>query len=216
MHKRTSIILGALIAALALSAAVGTANARRLATSEQSFLAHFRELTFESSGINLVCAVSIEGSFHSRTISKVQNSLIGYISEVRVKRPCSGGEAWALTAQEGRTESLPWHILYERFIGALPNITGIELTLDNAAFLVSLPAVSSECLYQATTASPMRGIINREAGGKATGLRVNEASRIPLNRVLRGIFCPSSGTLKGNAIVGTQVGYREITITLVA
>jgi hypothetical protein len=215
MSKRIRIIIGGLITALALSAAVGTATARRLATSEQSFLSHFRELTFEAGGQNVVCHVSIEGSFHSRTISKVARALIGYISEVRVQRPCnanSAGEAWALTAQEGRTESLPWHILYERFIGALPTITGIEVTLDNAAFLVNVAGLN--CLYQATTASPMRGIIAREGGGKATGLRAEESSLIPKHE--GSFLCPGSGKLKGNGIVGTQVGYREITVTLVA
>jgi hypothetical protein len=215
MRKRSQIIIAALIAACALAAIVGTANARRLALNENHILSHFRALTFEGGiGAPVVCAVSIEGSFHSRTLEKVARALIGYISEVRVKRPCSGGEAWALTAQEGRPESLPWHILYERFIGTLPNITGIELTLDNAAFLVSIPGIA-ECLFKATTTNPMKGIVNREAGGKATSLRSNEAAGIPLNVRLTGI-CPSSGILRGEAIVGTQVGYREITITLVA
>jgi hypothetical protein len=215
MHKRTHIAIAALIAACTLAAVVATANARRFAGSENHILAHFRAQTFEGGiGAPIVCAVSLEGSFHSRTLEKVARSLIGYLSEVRIKRPCTGGEVWNLTAQEGRPESLPWHILYERFIGALPNITGIELTLDNAAFLVSIPGVG-ECLFKSTTTSPMKGIVNREAGGKATGLRLNEAAGIPLNVRLSGI-CPSSGILKGEAIVGTQVGYREITVTLVA
>jgi hypothetical protein len=50
-----------------------------------------------------------------------------------------------------------------------------------------------------------------------TGLRANENSGIPLNVRLSGFFnCPSSAVLKGEGIVGTQVGYREITVTLVA
>jgi hypothetical protein len=212
MSKLTRVILGGLIASLALGAAVGTASARRLAMSENHFLAHFSSLTFVAGEFRIACAVSIEGSFHERTLEKVVRSLIGYISEVRVKRPCSGGEAWALTAQEGRAETLPWHILYERFIGALPNITGIEVTLDNAAFLVNVIGVN--CLYKASTTSPMRGIINRERLGKATGLRANETSPIP--KFEGSGFCPTTGTLRGEAIVGTQVGYREITVTLVA
>jgi hypothetical protein len=215
MRKRSQIIIAALIAACALAAIVGTANARRLALSENHILSHFPALTFEGgAGLNVICAVSIEGSFHSRTLEKVVRALIGYISEARVKRPCSGGEAWTLTAQEGRPESLPWHILYERFIGALPSIQGIELTLDNAAFLVSIPGLC-EALFRASTTSPMRGIVNREAGGRVTELRVNETSRIPRTVTLSG-FCPNTGVLKGRGIVGTQVGYSPITVTLVA
>jgi hypothetical protein len=215
MTRPTRLIIASVIAATALAAAVGTANARRLALSENHILSHFRAMTFESGGgITVVCAISLEGSFHSRTLEKVIRSLVGYVSEVRIKRPCSGGEAWILSAQEGRTESLPWHLLYERFIGALPNISGIELTLDNAAFLNSIPGIC-ECLYKATTASPMRGIVNREVGGRVTSDRVNETTRIPLNLRLSGV-CPASAILKGEAIIGAQVGYNPITVTLVA
>jgi hypothetical protein len=215
MTKPNRLIIASLVAATALAAAVGSANARRLALSENHILSHFREMTFEGGiGAPVVCAMSLEGSFHSRTLEKVVRSLVGYVTEVRIQRPCRGGEAWVLTAQEGRAESLPWHLLYERFIGALPNITGIELTLDNGAFLISIPGVC-QCLYRATTTSPMRGIVNREAGGKLTGDRVNEATRIPLSATLSGL-CPSSSILSGVAIIGAQVGYREVTVTLVA
>jgi hypothetical protein len=215
MTKRNQIMIASLLVAFALAAAVGTANARRLALSENHILSHYRELKFEGgAGINVTCAMSLEGSFHSRTIEKIVNSLIGYLTEVRIKRPCTGGEAWAVTAQEGRPESLPWHLLYERFIGALPTITGIELTLDNAAFLVSVPGLC-ECQYKATTASPMRGIANREAGGRLTEDRINETSRIPRTVTLSGL-CPSTGIFIARGIVGTQVGYSPITVTLVA
>jgi hypothetical protein len=216
MPKRTRIIIGGLITALALAAAVGTANARRLAMTENHFLSHFRELTFEGGGNQIICPVSIEGSFHQKTLEKIVGSLIGYISEARVHRACSGaGEAWIQSTQErgaGESESLPWHIVYERFIGALPNITGIELLLDNALFLVILAGV--RCVYRATTVSPMKGIVNREAGGKATGLRANENKPIP--KAEGSFLCPGSGKLIGTGIVGDQVTYREITITLVA
>jgi hypothetical protein len=217
MPKRTRIIIGGLITALALAAAVGTANARRLAMSENHFLSHFRALTFESSSGTVICAVSIEGSFHEKTLEKIARSLIGYISEARVKRPCTNGEAWIQDTQErgaGESESLPWHILYERFIGALPNITGIEVTLDNALFLlVAFGGV--RCVYRASTTSPMRGIVNRNTTtGNATSLRSNETSRIP--KVEGSFLCPSTGALVGEGIVGKQVGYTEITVTLVA
>jgi hypothetical protein len=218
MQKRTRIILGALITALALSAAVGTANARRFALSESHFLSHFRELTFQNSNgsLRVICPVSIEGSFHSRTFEKVARSLIGYISEARVQRRCTGGEAWIQSSQErgaGEAESLPWHILYERFIGNLPSITGIELTLDNALFLLMLGA--TRCVYRSSTSSPMRGIINRETtNGRVPTLRANETSGIPL--VEGGILCPPTGFLVGTGIVGDQLTYGAITVRLVA
>jgi hypothetical protein len=215
MRKRSQITIAALIAACALAAVVGTANARRLALSENHILSHFREITFETGiGTQVICAMSMEGSFHSRTIEKVPGSLVGYISEARVKRPCRGGEAWPGTAQEGRPESLPWHAVFERFIGALPTITGIEFAAPNAVLLISIPGLA-ECLYRATSTEPMRGIIRREAGGRVTGVRVNERSTIPLAVRLSGL-CPARSTFIAEGIVGTQVGYRELTVTLVA
>lgn len=213
MARTAKVLTCALIAATVLATAVGTAGARRLGASEIFFLNHYRATSFTGGGFTVVCAVSLEGSWHSRTIEKVARSLVGYVTEVRVKRPCiSGGEGWAMTAQEGRTETLPWHILYERFIGALPNITGIEYTGDNAQYLVNAAGVN--CLYAATSASPTKGIVNREEGGKATALRINEAVAIPEKE--GNAFCPSSGRFVGSGIVGTQITYREITITLVA
>jgi hypothetical protein len=215
MATHTRIVIAALIAATALAVGVGTAAARRIAASENHFLSHFRELTFETSAGRIICAVSIEGSFHERTIEKIVGGLIGYISEARVKRPCSGGETWIQSTQErgpGELETLPWHILYERFIGALPNITGIEITSDGTAFL--LLAFGIRCLYRATTTSPIKGIIKREASGKATGLRSNSEASIP--KAEGSFLCPGSGRFLGEGIVGKQVGYSEITVTLVA
>lgn len=210
--RKHSIILGGLIAAIALATAVGTASARRLALSESHILSHFRELTFEGGGGvgQVICPVSIEGSFHSRTLSKVCGQLIGYITESQVASSlCSGGHASVLPT------TLPWHIVYESFGGTLPNITEIELGLEGAAFLVEIPGLA-ECLYQSTVAEPMRGMVTREAGGKASGLRSNENAGIPLHLRLSGLFnCPNPGHLRGTGIVGDQVTYREITITLV-
>jgi hypothetical protein len=215
MARHARLFVAAAVAATALAACVGTASARRLATSENHFLVHFRELTFEGGGTQIICAISLEGSFHEKTIEKIVGSLVGYISEARLKRPCSGGEAWMQTTQErgaGESESLPWHILYERFIGALPNITGIETQAIGVSLLLSLGG--TRCVYRSSSTSPMLGIINREAGGKATGVRSNEAKRIP--KIEGGLLCPGSAPLVGTGIVGTQVGYREITVTLVA
>jgi hypothetical protein len=216
MQKYMRIAIGGLVAALTLAAAVGTANARRLGTSERFFLSHFASLTFEGVSSAVICPVSLEGSFHSRTIEKIVRGLIGYISEARINRAaCTGGKAWIQSLQERgsqESESLPWHILYERFIGPLPNITGIEITVDNALFLVEINA--ARCVYRASTTSPLRGILNREAGGKLTGLRMNETSAVP--KIEGSPFCANTNTLKGTGRFGTDFEYSEITITLVA
>jgi hypothetical protein len=59
---------------------------------------------------------------HSRTLAKVAESLIGYVTRAALAGVrCTGGSA---TVQ---TEALPWHIRYASFRGTLPNISGITI-----------------------------------------------------------------------------------------
>jgi hypothetical protein len=220
MTKRTKLIIGGLTVAIALAAAVNTAAARRFEVSEQRFLVLFRELTFTGSGgvINptVICPVNIEGSFHSRTISKVSGQLIGYITEAIVHHRCIENEAWALNGTEvaqGATvpNTLPWHILYLGFRGTLPRIVEIEVTIDNGKFIVEAAGVL--CLYAATTGHPMEGQIHLNETGRVTVLRASEEQPIPF---FEGSgFCPPNGTLRGEGTVGTQSTWREITVRLV-
>jgi hypothetical protein len=209
MSKR-SIVAG-LIATVALAAALaGTANARRIAFTEQRFLSHFSGFQVIAGAMNIECPASLEGSFHSKTIAKVQRSLIGYITEVRFKRPCRNGQFWARTTQEGRPETLPWHILYEKFIGALPNILEIEITIDNLGIVVE--SVGVVCLYLASTTEPAKAIIQMGAGGRISTLTMNGAPTIPLHE---GPFCSMTASLHGSGIYGRQSDYREVFVSLV-
>jgi hypothetical protein len=220
MRNRTRIMLLVLTTALALAAAVGSAAANRIEMSEQRFLVLFRELTFAGGGSNVVCEVNIEGSFHSRTLSKVREQLIGYITEARVHRNaeerCIEFAAWVLNGverQNGVTlpNTLPWHILYNSFEGTLPRITGIRLLMRDAGFLITGP-LGIRCLYRATEAFPMEGIIRVEANGAATELVADESFPI---RWREGAFCPGEGVLRGRGRIGTQERWTLITVRLV-
>jgi hypothetical protein len=203
-------IIGCVVVALALLATVNTASARRIEIDEQAFLVLFRELTFEGgTGSPTVCDVNIEGSFHSRTISKVCGQLIGYITQAKIHHPCRQGEFWTLDGSERATNTLPWHILYLRFIGTLPAITGIEVQLNNGGFIVE-----PGCLYEATRTNGFRFIINvvAEAGSfrKATSMRVVETARIPS----RTFLCPEI-ILRGTGTVGKQTTWTQPLVRLV-
>lgn len=70
----------------------------------------------------------MEGTFHYRTIVKVERSLIGYVTRAIFGRPCTGfGEMWEYNGTEGsltsNVNSLPWHFTYDGFNGTLPNIS---------------------------------------------------------------------------------------------
>src|SRR5436853_4359159 len=131
---RTSAKLGltALIAALLLSAAVSTASARNLSTSNQFIRVTWRSLEFVTSAVTIRCQVTLEGSFHSRTIAKIERSLVGHITRDTVKtESCTNASATA------DNTTLPWHITYEGFRGTLPRIEEVLFLLRGVLFRAS-------------------------------------------------------------------------------
>src|SRR5436853_3228582 len=124
MRLSTKLGLTALMAAMLLAAAIGTASARSLSVSNQSFRVTWSKLEFEGGlGIPTQCQVTLEGSFHSRTIAKVLRSLIGAITRAVVKtESCSGGRA--------TVGAPPWHVTYQGFTGTLPRILTVVIALE--------------------------------------------------------------------------------------
>ncbi len=215
LHARAS--LAGLAAALVLAVAVGTASGRRLEFSEQHYRAVWSNFVFISEGtgptFRISCAVTMEGSFHSKTISKVSGLLIGYVTDVEVKRPCSGGgEAWALNGFEVRNgmrvgNTLPWHESYRSFTGTLPNISGMKTYVVAQAFQIETTAMLA-CLYQATTAQPAFYIdFFREQSADEEGVE-----GIPL---VSGLGCPPRLALSGAGRL-TNIAGTGMTLRLVA
>jgi hypothetical protein len=209
VRNRSKLVLVALTAALTLGALVGMASANRIAQSNQTFRSTWNALEFIGF-VTIRCHVTIEGSFHSRTISKVAEALVGYVSRAIVDEGhCTGGSARVLS------ESLPWHIRYASFTGTLPNITGIVLRQVNAAFQVSAVVLGAQvnCLFKSTAASPMRGTVE-VSGGVAQNL-TPEAAQIPRSSGSE-FSCGNSGRLGGTSTSLTVQGATtKITVTLV-
>jgi hypothetical protein len=211
MRNRSKLLLAGLTAALAFGAFVSAAPAVRLALSGQQFRATWNKLQFQGF-VTIECHVTIEGSFHSRTISKVLEALVGYVSRVTVDSTnCTNGSARALT------ELLPWHIRYGGFTGTLPDITGINLRLVRGAFLVQVAGIApAKCLYESTAASPMKGVVNRITATRvAESLRVEQAG-IPFTSGTSSFSCGNSGRLEGATNSLTEgPGGPNITVELV-
>ena len=153
MKPRTSSWLTAILAAALLAAAVGTASARNLSISNQNIRAAFRELLFTDSGGSnrLYCPVTIEGTFHYRTIVKSIGALLGYITRVIVDEPnCAGAGLLAGARTRALTETLPWHITYRGFVGSLPNIERIILQVSRPRFTIYNIPIIRECKYEGT------------------------------------------------------------------
>jgi len=208
MHTRSKLLLGALTAALVLGAAVGSASARRIQLSDQTFRAIWNPLVFSNAAesIEVRCAVTLEGSFHSKTLSKVNEQLVGYVTSAKVAEAgCAGGRARALT------ETLPWHIRYESFAGTLPIITSISVRLVGASFLVEVFGVS--CLYATEAGHPARGQIRINGSNVATELTALETPAIPKHA--GSFLCPPEGVFRGTTTSLTSQSGGSITVTLV-
>jgi hypothetical protein len=208
MRNRSKLLLAALTAAVTLGALVSSSTANRLALSSQGYKATWPSFELVGGPFGTVrCPVTMEGSFHSRTLSKVSEQLVGYVSGVTVgTTSCTGGRARALL------EALPWHVRYETFIGTLPEITAIELKIKFVTLIVE--SANLFCLYTASATSPMKVIVNRNTTTHAaTSMRINEAAGIPKSS--GGGLCPNPEILRGTTNSLTQQGStNEINIIL--
>jgi hypothetical protein len=200
-------ILTALLAAsLLLSAAVSTASATRLSVSNQNIRATWNSLEFASELVTLRCQLTLEGSFHTRTIAKVRESLIGAITMARFKEEaCTNGSF--------RAQAVPWHITYESFAGTLPNITAVNLLLSRFRFQLNVPGI---CTAEYGTATDnITGAAVVGAGRAITGLGFVEG-RNTANRFAGTGLCPPSARLKGSEGRVTLPGATTlITVTLI-
>jgi hypothetical protein len=214
MRLSTRLGLTALVAALLLAAAIGTASARNLSVSNQSFRVTWSRLDFEGRlGIPTQCQVTLEGSFHSRTIAKVLRALIGAITRAAVKtESCTGGRA--------TISGTPWHVTYQGFTGTLPNITAIVIALERYRFIIERPAeLSPTCSYGNSTDST-QGSVALNTSGEATTLTPvagrNVATLIEARNEEFFGRCPSAGELSGASTSLTLLGTTtRIRVTLI-
>jgi len=206
MRTRSKLALAGLAAALLLSMAVANGSARNLSVDEQGFRVTWTNLEFAEPGLNIHirCPVTLEGSFHTRTIAKVLRSLIGFITRAIVKNEsCTGGHATVLR------ETLPWHVTYEGFGGVLPSITSIRVLLVRPSFRVEPGFLGINCLSQPEN---IRGTItgSREAGGafKPERLAPDAGQSFPCGSAFEGEFI-------GTGTVTRLTSTTRILVTLI-
>jgi hypothetical protein len=152
VHRHTAKWITAIAAAtvLLLAALATSASARSFSTSERSFRATFAGFQFASSGVRITCRVTLEGSFHTATMAKVANALVGAISRGIVAHPCTSGEAWIDNGTEAQPlgsapQKLPFHIQYESFVGSLPEISYIRYFISRLSFVTQATVLGLTC-----------------------------------------------------------------------
>ncbi len=211
MLHHTRLALSALIATAVLATAVTTAAATTLSVSNQQTRIVWASLEFFNTVAagTVKCPVTLEGSFHNRSIVKQAGLLVGYVTGATVANGvCTGGNATILS------ELLPWHLTYNSFIGTLPNITGVTLNLIRAGFIADFGG--NHCRAQTTIASPARGIAGLGFGGRIEGLRADETSTIPLTNGPGGVFCNvANGVFRGSATVSQLGSTSSVSVTLI-
>jgi hypothetical protein len=166
MCSYARFMLTTLVATAALAGLISSASSRTISVTNQNFRTTWSSFEFAALGAATVrCAVTLEGSFHARTIAKVIGGLIGYVTRGAIRRPCTGGTAWFFNGVEvyepdGSTlpSTLPWHREYEGFAGTLPNMTRLILSAIGMRYRVRAPffGIPISCDY--TSSSGERAI----------------------------------------------------------
>jgi hypothetical protein len=223
MRTSPKLVLTALTAALVLASAISTASARNLSTTSQTFRATWSSLEFAASASTIRCRLTLEGTFHTRTIAKVRGSLIGLINRAIFVRPCTGGEAWIDNGTEVEPlgtapNKLPFHLTYEGFRGTLPNIDQIRLLLRNPSLVFQTSFIGITC--RGRYGRPEDNIIYNVSRNAPTGELGTLAAEPSANRfslaegLVNGGICPTSLSFLGTGNVDNGAGSR-VTITLI-
>jgi hypothetical protein len=198
------MLLGVLAASVLLGALAGPAAARNLSISNQALRSQFREVNFRLPFFTSRCQLTLEASYHMRTIAKVQGSLVGYVTTARLG-PCSAGSVTILT------ETLPWHIRYLAFSGSLPNITDLVVNAIGVSFRIREP-FGVNCLSTSTAAEPAILTALREAAtGALTGARLGGSIRTGEECFREvGTFESDTGTVTVLGSTSTRITVRLI------
>jgi hypothetical protein len=150
LHRK--LIVTALAAATLFASIATSAPARNFSVTNRNIRVQFEPVKFNESHGQMSCRVTLEGSFHCATISKVIGALIGFISRATSDFCRNTGFQSAMAFKQ---ETLPWHISYEGFRGRLPAAI-VMLLLSNVGVTVQFP-IFGPCPYSANFEMFMSG-----------------------------------------------------------
>jgi hypothetical protein len=201
LRRARRLSLAALISVSALFAVASIASAERLVLGEGTFRVAWMPMRFALGEFaSISCNATLEGSFHSRTVAKVERSLVGYVTRASLSG-CSEPGATVLS------ETLPWHLQYASFAGTLPNISSIRLRLIGAS--VGSRFLGTSCLARSEASAPAILRANRSEASTITSISWEETASIPLSCL------GATGRLSGTSSSVTGAGNtRAITLVL--
>lgn len=192
MFKR--LVVAALVAATALAVVTTSASANRsLSVSPGGATRETSEgmVTFEEPGIlGVACNLTLN-STTPRSIAKRAGTHMGSITEGRASEcrdTIFGTAATAIVLVEVRR---PFTIVYNSFLGTLPNITGI---LGLQVFAIRLSSLPGDCLFATNTGVGILWAVG--AGGVVRRKRYLINLTIPLSMTISG-SCPGDAEMQG-------------------
>jgi hypothetical protein len=160
------------------------------------------------------CPLTLSGSFHSATMSKVLEFLVGYVASATMGT-CLGTGGRVTLLREG----LPWHLRYKEFSGVLPAISKFRLALVGFGMSIEVPPLfGTVCLIRTTSTESLNVDFTRETRtGVITGVGGTE-NHIDA-RDTNGILCdgsvpPLSWTMGGTGTLEDGRS-RAFTVTLI-
>jgi hypothetical protein len=184
------LLLAATMATMLLGTLTATATGRSLELSSTTLRVQFRAVTFEGIFGQITCQMTLEGSLHSRTITKTTGTLIGYITAANLGT-CGIGTATIFR------ERLPWHIRYGGFTGTLPRIETIRTNVIGFAWRFRTNT-GETCTTTSTATNPLVITYNVEAGGAIPG------------STLGGTIPTESECFRANATFRSDVGVTTV------
>ncbi|HYV15456.1 MAG TPA: hypothetical protein VE972_05510 [Conexibacter sp.] len=146
--------------------------------------------------------ITLRGTI-ARAIAKRAGAHIGTITggaarECAVRRPAG----WTCVYTTGPLVGETWDIAYSSFLGTLPTITGVLLTINEETFLTSEREPlgrTIECLYKGRTA-----VLGRVNGERLLNeITYLTGDSMPLFRILEGA-CPESIGISGGWTFTTE------------
>jgi hypothetical protein len=205
MSKTTRVWLTAVGALCALAFGAQLAAATRINISNQGYRIVWPHVTFaEPSGMFTECPMTLEGTFHSATLSKVSGALVGYVTRAFMTEGTCTGAAQASVSQE----TLPWHVRYDSFQGVLPNITGLRFQVIN----MGISAVGNLCRYKSEIGRPVNFIVHI-AGAEVTNVQWDET--LPITKIAGEPLCRPTLRLGGNGTATILGGTTTLRVRLV-
>jgi hypothetical protein len=190
-------------AAVLLAALVGSSPAGRLSISNPRWRATYANLHINFPGGTYSCLLTLEGSFHSRTMSKTTGALVGHVITAQAVDTGCVGIRWTVLR-----ETLPWHVRYAAFTGTLPSISSLAYSVTGFAFVIQESFL--RCLFRSTEESPVYLTFRREAGGALTSVALN--GTVPSGEISG---CGGSAGLEGTSSTLTNESGSRITVTLI-